>query len=119
MWFISGVVMMYVAFPGLSDKERLAALPDIKWEKVALSPDDAMKAAGATRYPRDLRLAMLADEPVYRLVGWDGKRQVDLRRRWPRRHRRFRRSRRLRSRDIIPPAERRNSRRSSIATSGA
>jgi hypothetical protein len=76
MWFISGVVMMYVAFPGLSDKERLAALPDIVWEKVALSPDDAMKAAGATRYPRELRLNMIADEPVYRLTGWDGKRQT-------------------------------------------
>ena len=48
MWFISGVVMMYVAFPSLSDKERLAALPDIQWEKVTLSPDDAMKMAGAT-----------------------------------------------------------------------
>ncbi|WP_339028448.1 PepSY domain-containing protein [Bradyrhizobium symbiodeficiens] len=76
MWFISGVVMMYVAFPGLSDKERLAALPDVRWETVALSPDDALKAAGAPRYPRDLRLSMLADEPVYRITGWDGKRQA-------------------------------------------
>ncbi len=76
MWFISGVVMMYVAFPGLSDKERLAALPDIAWEKATLSPDDAMKAAGSTRYPRELRLMMLADEPVYRLGDWSGKRQT-------------------------------------------
>ncbi|MES2031560.1 MAG: PepSY domain-containing protein [Pseudomonadota bacterium] len=76
MWFISGVVMMYVAFPGLSDKERLAALPDIVWEKVTLSPDDAMKKAGATRYPRDLRLNMIADEPVYRLSSWDGQWQA-------------------------------------------
>jgi uncharacterized iron-regulated membrane protein len=76
MWFISGVVMMYVAFPGLSDKERLAALPDIVWERVALSPDDAMKQANATRYPRDIRLSMLADEPVYRLTDWNGKRQA-------------------------------------------
>lgn len=76
MWFISGVVMMYVAFPGLSDKERLAALPDIAWEKARLSPDDAMKTAGSARYPRDLRLTMLADEPVYRLIDWNGKRQT-------------------------------------------
>ncbi|MGJ4944992.1 PepSY domain-containing protein [Bradyrhizobium sp. HKCCYLS1011] len=76
MWFTSGVVMMYVAFPNLSDKERLAALPDIAWERVVLSPDDAMKAAGATRFPRDLRLSMLADEPVYRLTNWDGRRQA-------------------------------------------
>jgi uncharacterized iron-regulated membrane protein len=74
MWFVSGVVMMYVAFPGLSDNERLAALPDIAWRKVRLSPDRAMAAAGAVQYPRDLRLHMLDDEPVYRLTGWDGKR---------------------------------------------
>ena len=76
MWFISGLVMMYVAFPGLSNEERLAALPNIAWSKVALSPDRAMAAAGATRYPKDLRLNMLDDEPVYRLTGWDGKRQA-------------------------------------------
>lgn len=92
MWFISGVVMMYVAFPGLSDKERLAALPDIRWEKVALSPDDAMKKAGVTRYPRDLRLSMLADEPVYRMTAWDGTRQVISAGRWPRHHQPLRRT---------------------------
>ncbi|MDB5500470.1 MAG: peptidase, partial [Tardiphaga sp.] len=76
MWFVSGVVMMYVAFPGLSAKERLAALPDITWRNVQLTPDRALAVAGATRFPRDLRLAMLDDEPVYRLIGWDGKRQT-------------------------------------------
>jgi hypothetical protein len=76
MWFVSGLVMMYVAFPGLTDRERLAALPDLAWEKIALSPDRAMSAAGAKRYPRDLGLNMLADEPVYRLTGWDGARQT-------------------------------------------
>jgi uncharacterized iron-regulated membrane protein len=117
MWFISGVVMMYVAFPGLSDKERLAALPDIVWEKVALSPDEAMKAAGATRYPRELRLNMVADEPVYRLTGWDGKRQaisaVD-----GRPSPRSTNSRHLQSPRIIPPASRLSSTRSSIAING-
>jgi hypothetical protein len=43
---------------------------------VALSPDDAIKVADAARYPRDLRLTMLADEPVYRMTAWDGKRQT-------------------------------------------
>ena len=76
MWFMSGLVMMYVAFPNLSDRERLAALPDIAWDKVHLPPDRAMAVAGVSRYPRDLRLNMLNDEPVYRLSGWDGERQV-------------------------------------------
>src|SRR5437588_6611395 len=73
MWFVSGLVMMYVAFPQLTDIERAAALPPITWDRVRVTPDDAMHAAGFTRYPRDLRLAMLSDEPVYRLFGWDGE----------------------------------------------
>ncbi len=76
MWFVSGVVMMYVAFPQLTDSERWAALPPIAWEKVQVSPDRAMAAAGFTRYPRDLRLAMLSEEPVYRLLGWGGERKT-------------------------------------------
>jgi hypothetical protein len=76
MWFASGVVMMYVAFPSLTDKERLAALPPIAWDKVVLSPDQAMLAASATRFPQDLRLNMMGTEPIYRLSGWDGQRRT-------------------------------------------
>jgi uncharacterized iron-regulated membrane protein len=76
MWFVSGIVMMYVAFPGLTEKERLAALPQIAWEEVKLSPDQAMRTAGASRFPRDLRLNMMNTEPVYRISDWDGQRQT-------------------------------------------
>ncbi|MCP3416078.1 PepSY domain-containing protein [Bradyrhizobium brasilense] len=70
MWFISGLVMMYVAFPRLTDSERLAALPVIPWSKVRVTPDRAMAIAGVERYPRDLRLSMMDDTPVYRVTGW-------------------------------------------------
>jgi uncharacterized iron-regulated membrane protein len=76
MWFISGVVMMYVAFPQLTDTERWMASPPIAWDKVQVSPDRAMEVAGLKRYPRDLRLVMLNEEPVYRLLGWDGERKT-------------------------------------------
>jgi hypothetical protein len=76
MWFISGVVMMYVAFPHLDKQERWAALPDLAWQRVALSPDRAMQAAGMTHYPRELRLVMLNDEPVYRLLDWSSRRHT-------------------------------------------
>ncbi|MCS3445873.1 MULTISPECIES: peptidase [Bradyrhizobium] len=72
MWFISGLVMMYVAFPRLTDSERLAALPVVLWSKVRVTPDRAMAIAGVERYPRDLRLAMMDDTPVYRVTGWKG-----------------------------------------------
>ncbi|MFQ3452086.1 PepSY domain-containing protein [Bradyrhizobium sp. UFLA01-814] len=72
MWFISGLVMMYVAFPRLTDSERVAALPVVLWSKVRVTPDRAMAIAGVERYPRDLRLAMMDDTPVYRVTGWKG-----------------------------------------------
>ncbi|HEX7920825.1 MAG TPA: PepSY domain-containing protein [Bradyrhizobium sp.] len=72
MWFISGLVMMYVAFPRLTDSERLSALPAIVWSKVQIAPDRAMAIAGAEHYPRDLRLSMMDDIPVYRVTGWKG-----------------------------------------------
>ncbi|UFX46184.1 PepSY domain-containing protein [Bradyrhizobium sp. 41S5] len=72
MWFISGLVMMYVAFPRLTDSERLSALPVILWSKVQVAPDRAMAIAGAEQYPRDLRLSMMDDVPVYRVTGWKG-----------------------------------------------
>ncbi|MGO4714162.1 PepSY domain-containing protein [Bradyrhizobium sp. 2TAF24] len=76
MWFVSGVVMMYVAFPQLSDTERWAALPPVAWDKVAVTPDRALALTGATTYPRELRLAMLDTTPVYRITTWDGRRAV-------------------------------------------
>lgn len=76
IWFLSGLVMMYVGFPALTDAERLAAAPAIAWDRVGISPDAAMAAAGLARYPRELRLAMLDDEPVYRALDWDGSRRT-------------------------------------------
>ncbi|MFB9269731.1 PepSY domain-containing protein [Bradyrhizobium erythrophlei] len=76
MWFMSGVVMMYVAFPQLTDHERWSALPPLAWDKVRATPDRAMAIAGFTEYPRELRLNMLNDTPVYRLLGWDGTRKT-------------------------------------------
>ncbi|MCG6204699.1 PepSY domain-containing protein [Rhodopseudomonas sp. HC1] len=76
IWFVSGVVMMYVAFPALTTSERRAALPDLALSRVALSPDQAMAAAGLSRYPRELRLTMLDGEPVYRVADWKRPRQT-------------------------------------------
>jgi hypothetical protein len=76
IWFASGVVMMYVAFPNLDAKERWAALPDLSWSKVRISPDQAMAAAELKTFPRELRLVMQDGEPVYRLPGADGQRKA-------------------------------------------
>ena len=73
MWFVSGVVMMYVPYPRLTERESLSLARDIDWTRVAISPQDALRAVGSARYPTQLRLAMSRGDPVYRIV--DGKRR--------------------------------------------
>ncbi|GJD56166.1 PepSY domain-containing protein [Methylobacterium dankookense] len=76
-WFVSGVVMMYVAFPRLTEAERRAALPAIAWESVAVRPEAALARAGlAPGAARRLDLAMLGDEPVWRILPWTGARRI-------------------------------------------
>lgn len=76
IWFVSGLVMMYVGFPALSDAERRAGLQPLHWDEVQVGPSEALTAAGQSRFPRDFRLQMLGAEPVYRITAWAGSRAV-------------------------------------------
>lgn len=76
LWLFSGIVMMYVPFPELSDGERLAALGPIDWAQVRITPAEAVKAAsldGRGDAPMTLLLEMLDGAPVYRLVDGQGR----------------------------------------------
>jgi uncharacterized iron-regulated membrane protein len=76
VWFVSGVVMMYVPYPGLTDRDRMAFSQAIDWSQVRVSPDQALKAARADKLPGQFRLAMFEGQPVYRLV--DGPRRTTV-----------------------------------------
>ena len=66
MWFVSGMVMMYVGYPKLTPAERLAHLPALRTATVALEPAQALAAAGLQGPLQDLRLAVAgAGRPVY------------------------------------------------------
>ena len=62
MWFLSGVVMMYVGYPKLTQAERLAHLPPLRSATLGteplLEPADALAHAGLTGPLQDLRLAV-------------------------------------------------------------
>ncbi len=58
MWFISGVVMMYVGYPKLTPIERLAHLPPLRADAVVLQPADALQRAGLLGPLLDFRLAV-------------------------------------------------------------
>ncbi|MCR6474628.1 PepSY domain-containing protein [Variovorax sp. ZS18.2.2] len=60
MWFVSGVVMMYVGYPKLTEAERLQHLPPLDATTATtplLGPRQALDAAGIAGPLRELRLA--------------------------------------------------------------
>lgn len=96
LWFVSGVVMMYVGYPKLTPQERLDHLPDLAIAGTCcISPQQALRAAreamppappagtgpaGRARGgdgPPELRLAMIGATP-YWLVGDGRNRQVSV-----------------------------------------
>lgn len=72
LWFVSGLVMMYVRFPALGEAERLAGLPALDLAQAQLGPDQAWRAAGLPGWPASrlwLEMMVRADggaEPVWR-----------------------------------------------------
>lgn len=66
LWFLSGMVMMYVGHPKLTWQERLEHLPPLEASQPLLSPADAFQRAGIHGTVTDLRLANArAGQPVY------------------------------------------------------
>lgn len=63
VWFLSGLVMVYVPFPELTAEEEIAQLPKIAFDRVRVQPDGDAKS---------LRLEMQGDRPVWRVRTWDG-----------------------------------------------
>ncbi|RIX43136.1 MAG: hypothetical protein D3M94_18000 [Rhodocyclales bacterium GT-UBC] len=68
LWFVSGVVMLFVARPQLTDDERLAALPALAAERIRVSPLAAWQALGRQGWPDAVRLNMAGDRPAYRFL---------------------------------------------------
>lgn len=68
VWFISGVAMMYVGMPHLSEKERLGHVPPLDLSTVTVSPAQVAEMYGVSA--ERLRVEMYYDgRPVYRLSG--------------------------------------------------
>src|SRR4029453_1775232 len=76
LWFVSGLVMSYVGYPEAQPARRSQALQPLDWGQVRLDPDGLLAYLDLQRYPRELRLEMLLDEPVYRVIDWDGSRKT-------------------------------------------
>lgn len=74
LWFLSGLVMMYVAFPALTVQERLSMQERIDWSRVTVTPERVLHGLALAAFPREFRLEMMAGEPVYRVHPVDAPR---------------------------------------------
>ena len=79
IWFVSGLVMLYVSFPSFRAAERVATAASIDWRQVHVGPDRVLADLGEKEAPDEMRLGMTGGEPVYRIINAEGRRAVSAR----------------------------------------
>lgn len=67
LWFVSGLVMLYVGYPKLTQREHLAQLPALSAQGCCVPLAQALAATGALRAPGSVRLTTVAGQPRYLL----------------------------------------------------
>lgn len=67
MWPLSGVVMMYVGFPELNEKERHAGLPVLDAEQILVGPAKLMQRASDDAPVTQFGLSSVSSRPAYLL----------------------------------------------------
>ena len=75
MWFSTGIVMHFVAFPALTEAERIDGLTPIDPSRGPYDPAAAVNASGIKDATR-VRLLRRSDGPVYVVTGPSGVRAV-------------------------------------------
>lgn len=72
LWFVSGMVMLYVGYPKLTPLERLAHLPELDGCEACVPLRTAL-AGSDGKTPRSIRLASVGGLPTYLLDDADGR----------------------------------------------
>ena len=67
MWFATGMVMMYVGFPYLTQQERYAGLPILEPERIKVSPLALLAKGPDSAFIEHLLLTSAGQRPVYLL----------------------------------------------------
>lgn len=72
LWFLSGLVMMYVGFPELTPVERFAGLMPITIDSELIIPAQAARSAELNQPPTRARLTMVLGRPAYHFLTAEG-----------------------------------------------
>lgn len=73
VWFLSGVVMLFVGYPKLLPAERLAALPVLSASGCCVSVDTALAQVAEPGAVREIQLTAQDGQPYYRLQQRNGR----------------------------------------------
>lgn len=65
MWFLSGIVMMYVGYPKLTATERLAALPKLDGTQCCVELSTVFLTTGEQTSPESIRLTTVSGSPRF------------------------------------------------------
>src|SRR5690554_7439437 len=65
LWFISGVVMLYVGYPKLTPWERLGALPSLHMADCCVPVDVALDRSGTKEEAQSIVLSSVRGAPHY------------------------------------------------------
>lgn len=65
LWFASGIVMMYVEYPGLTEAERLGTLPELDSSRIVLSAFEASAAINTDSVYSSVKLTSVLNRPAY------------------------------------------------------
>ena len=74
IWFVSGIVMMYWSFPGISARDRLQRAPTLDPARITVSPEQAFAALNRDPSTAQVRLSSFDGRPVYRFGGGERSR---------------------------------------------
>lgn len=73
LWFASGVIMMYVEYPELTERQRLAQLPALDLQAVSLSPLEASAAVQGAAPFTSVKLTTVLGRPAFEYRSIDGQ----------------------------------------------
>lgn len=73
LWFVSGVVMLFVGYPKLTPWERMQTLPALDPTRCCVPVDVALSATGASGRAQEVVLTRVNGRATYRLRMADGK----------------------------------------------
>jgi hypothetical protein len=76
LWFATGIIMMYVEYPELTEEERLATAPAIDFGTVAVPVEQAVAASQLRGGAAAVVLAAIGARPAYRVQGESGESAV-------------------------------------------